>query len=157
MLRFGTFLVVDRPRTVLKILLIFQELNINILSVSSGPVLDPSLFRITIEYASSASKSKDLIERISKHVDVLDAYEMLDQPLLLSELGLFKVRPPTEKAKAILADIIDLFEAEVVDETSGYYIIEVTGEAVKLESFVKKVEEQCNIEEIARSGKVAFP
>ncbi len=157
MLRFGTFLVVDRPRTVLKILLIFQELNINILSLSSGPVLDASLFRITVEYVCSASKSKDLIERIGNHVDVLDAYEMLDQPLLLSELGLFKVNPPTDKAKAKLAETIELFEAEVVDETSGYYIIEVTGEAVKLESFVKKIEEECTIEEIARSGKVAFP
>jgi acetolactate synthase I/III small subunit len=157
LLRFGTFLVADRPRTVLKILLIFQELNINILSLSSGPVLDPSLFRITVEYASSASKSMKLIEKISDHVDVLDAYEMLDQPLLLSELGLFKVSPPTDKAKAILGEIIELFEAEVVDETSGYYIIEVTGEARKLESFVKKIEEECIVEEIARSGKVAFP
>jgi acetolactate synthase I/III small subunit len=157
LLRFGTFLVADRPRTVLKMLLVFQELNINILSLSSGPILDPSLFRITIEYVCSASKSRDLIKKISDHVDVLDAYEMSDKPILLNELGLFKINTPTDKAKAALHKIIELFEAEVVDETSGYYIIEVTGEARKLESFVQKIEEECIVEEIARSGKVAFP
>lgn len=155
-MRLASILVEDKPGTVLKILLVFMHLNINIISLSSGPILDAKQFRITIEYVSDSWESNDLIKKIREHINVLDACEMPEKPLI-SELGLFKVKIPSDKAEDFLKQIVVSFQGQVVDITAGYYIIEVTGEASKLESFSKKVAEECTIEEIARSGKVAFP
>ena len=70
------------------------------------------------------------------------------------ELALIKVRAKPEYRAEILR-IVDIFRSRVVDVSTDYYMVEVTGDEGKIAAFLELLR-PLGIKEIARTGAIAL-
>jgi acetolactate synthase-1/3 small subunit len=69
------------------------------------------------------------------------------------ELILIKISA-TEKTKAEILRINDIFRGKIVDVSPASYTFEITGDESKIQAFIRLVK-PFGVKEIARTGKVA--
>lgn len=148
----ASILVIDRPGTLLRILLVFKQLDYNIGSLSSGRLPNSDLFRISIEYEGKALQDAFLFKKISDQVNVLEAVELPIDLTVWSELKLVRVKVPNKRVKEEVSRLVGQYQGEIIEKHPNHYIISATGD----EGFIKELQEIAVIEEIARSGKVAL-
>lgn len=133
---------------------LFSARGYNIESLTVAPTEDPSLSRMTIV----TSGSDDVIEQISKQlnklVDVVKVVDISEAAHLERELMLIKVRA-TGKDREEVKRMADIFRGRIVDVTDSSYVIELTGNQGKLDSFIGAIDRALILETV-RSGIVGI-
>jgi len=101
-----------------------------------------------IESLCVAETTDPLISRITQVMDFTGI------AFVQREMALIKVRAKPEHRAEILR-MVDIFRSRVIDVSSKYYIVEITGDEDKVSAFLNLLNPM-GIKEIARTGAIAL-
>ena len=133
---------------------LFSGRGFNIESLSVGETIDPEISRITIVTRGDDRIIEQVTKQLRKLVDVIKVTDLTDLNFVDREMILIKISA-TEKTKADILRINDIFRGKIVDVSPASYTFEVTGDGGKIQAFLKLVK-PFGVKEIARTGKVAI-
>ena len=98
--------------------------------------------------------SDDIIEQITKQlnklVEVVKVVDLSEAPHIERELMLIKVRA-TGKDREEMKRMAEIYRGRIIDVTESTYVIELTGTAAKLDSFIEATDKTLILETV-RTG-----
>jgi len=129
---------------------LFSARGYNIETLTVAPTEDASLSRLTIV----TSGSDDIIEQITKQlhklIDVVKVTDLSEISHIERELMLIKVRA-TGNDREEMKRMCDIYRGRIIDVTNSTFVIELTGDGMKLDSFIKHIAPELIIETV-RTG-----
>ncbi len=147
-------LVENKPGVLARIAGLFSRRGFNIDSLAVGPTEQSEISRMTIVVNVEESPLEQVTKQLNKLVEVIKIVELDPAASVNRELLLVKVRADGDTRGQVL-EMVQLFRAKVIDVAPDAVSIEVTGNAEKLEAFLR-VLEPFGIRELVQSGMVAI-
>jgi len=129
---------------------LFSARGYNIESLTVAPTEDASLSRMTIVTTGSDDIIEQITKQLNKLVDVVKVVDLSEAAHIERELMLIKVRA-TGKDREEMKRMADIFRGRVIDATESSYVIELTGNQTKLDSFIGAIDNSLILETV-RSG-----
>ncbi len=145
--------VENRPGVLSRVVGLFSGRGFNIESLSVGETIDPEISRITIVTRGDDRIIEQVTKQLRKLVDVIKVTDLTDLNFVDREMILIKIKA-SEKTKAEILRINDIFRGKIVDVSPTSYTFEITGDEGKILAFIRLVK-PFGVKEIARTGKVA--
>jgi acetolactate synthase-1/3 small subunit len=145
--------VENRSGVLSRVVGLFSGRGFNIDSLSVGETIDPEISRITIVTTGDDRIIEQVTKQLRKLIDVIKVTDLTDLNFVDREMILIKVNA-TDKNKAEILRINDIFRGKIVDVSQASYTFEITGDEGKIQAFIKMVK-PFGVKEIARTGKVA--
>lgn len=145
--------VENRPGVLSRVVGLFSGRGFNIESLSVGETIDPEISRITIVTRGDDRIIEQVTKQLRKLVDVIKVTDLTDLYFVDREMILIKIKA-SEKTKAEILRINDIFRGKIVDVSPTSYTFEITGDEGKILAFIRLVK-PFGVKEIARTGKVA--
>ncbi len=133
---------------------LFSGRGFNIESLTVAETLDPTVSRITLVTRGDDQVLEQIEKQLNKLVPVIKVIDFGDSPHVEREMALVKIAA-SEKTRAEIMNIIDIFRGKVIDVSPRSYIVELTGDEEKI-SAVLELLTPLGIQEIVRTGKVAM-
>ena len=118
---------------------LFSARAYNIESLTVAPTEDPSLSRMTIVSIGSDDIIEQITKQLNKLVEVVKVVDLSEAAYIERELMLVKVRA-TGKDREEMKRIADIFRGRIIDVTDSTYVIELTGNGAKLDSFIQAID-----------------
>ena len=148
-------LVENKPGVLTHISGLISRRAFNIESLTAGYTEETDMTRITmVVEAGDECELEQVINQLSKLIDVIKIIDLTGQDRIHRELALIKVTaPPAQRAEII--NIVEIFRAHIVDVNKETMIIELTGEESKIDAMCEMLEDY-GIKEIVRTGRVAI-
>jgi acetolactate synthase-1/3 small subunit len=147
-------LVENKPGVLARVAGLFSRRGFNIESLAVGPTEHPEVSRMTILVSAEGNALEQITKQLNKLINVLKIVELEPSQAVQRELLLVKVRADEGNRSAVL-DIVELFNAKVVDVSPEALTVEVIGPPAKLEAVLKMMEPY-GIREMVQSGMVAL-
>ncbi len=147
-------LVEDKPGVLNRIASLFRRRTFNIESLTVGHTDTAGVSRMTIMVESDPASVERLMQYLYKLVNVIQVEDLTSKPMVSRDLAMIKVSTASEK-RAEIFQMVEVFRARVVDVTQNSLIIEITGNADKIDGFVE-VLKPLGIIEMVRTGAVAM-
>ncbi|MBV2235528.1 MAG: acetolactate synthase small subunit [Sterolibacterium sp.] len=129
---------------------LFSARAYNIESLTVAPTEDPSLSRMTIVSVGSDDVIEQITKQLNKLINVVKVVDLSEAPHVERELMLVKVRA-TGKDREEMKRMSDIFRGHIVDVTDSTYVIELTGDDVKLDAFLQAIDPALILETV-RTG-----
>lgn len=129
---------------------LFSARGYNIESLTVAPTNDPTLSRLTVVTTGTDRVIEQITKQLNKLVDVVRLTDLTESTFIEREIMLIKVRA-VDYGRDELKRLADIFKSRIIDVTDTSYIIELTGDATKLNAFINAIGED-NIIEVVRSG-----
>ncbi len=129
---------------------LFSARGYNIESLTVAPTEDASLSRMTIVTTGSDDIIEQITKQLNKLVDVIKVVDISEAAHIERELMLIKVRA-TGKDREEMKRMADIFRGRIIDATESSYVIELTGNQTKLDSFIGAIDNTLILETV-RSG-----
>jgi acetolactate synthase-1/3 small subunit len=146
-------LVENKPGVLARVASLFSRRGFNIDSLAVGPTEHPEISRMTIVVNVEELPLEQVTKQLNKLVNVIKIVELDPAASVQRELLLVKVRADLATRSHVL-ETVQLFRAKVVDVAPDAVTIEATGNAEKLDAFLR-VLEPFGIKELVQSGMVA--
>lgn len=143
-------LVENTPGLVSHVSGLFSRRGYNMESFSAGVTADPRYSRVTITVSGDEQILEQIEKQLAKLEDVIDIKTLNPGESVVRELMLVKISAKAEDRQSVLA-ITSIFKGKVVDVTHDAMVLEVTGHADKLQSFLDMLDDY-EILELARTG-----
>ena len=134
---------------------LFSARAYNIESLSVAPTEDPTISRLTLVTRGSPEMIEQITKQLNKLVDVIRLIDLNEGAALERELMLIKVRAIGAEQRAELQRLAEVYGGRIVDVTESSYIIEMTGDAAKLDAFIETVSAK-RVLEVVRSGALGI-
>jgi acetolactate synthase I/III small subunit len=147
-------IVQDQPGVMSRVVSLFRRRSFNIEEIAVGPTETPGLSRITLMVDGSTVEVDQVIKQLYKLIEVLKVVDLTEEPAVERELALIKLNA-TAQNRAEIMQIVDIYEARIVDLTRTTMIIEVARSVEKVEALISLLR-PFGIKEIARTGRVAM-
>ncbi len=145
-----SILLENEPGALSRVVGLFSARGYNIDSLTVAPTEEPTVSRMTIVSLGN----DDLIEQITKHlnrlVEVVKVVDLSEGEFAERELMLVKVHAVAREREE-MKRLSDIFRGRIIDVTDKTYTIELTGDASKLDAFLKAIEAG-SIMEMVRTG-----
>jgi acetolactate synthase I/III small subunit len=149
-----TVLLEDHLTTLNRAVGLIRRRKFPVHSLAVGPTDTPGVSRLTIMMKSDQATAERAAQHLQKIVGVREAMAIPPDEAVTREIALVKLRPaPPQYAE--LLDVVQLYHAAVVEESSDVAIVELTGSEAFVLSCVRALE-RFTIVEVARSGAVAL-
>jgi acetolactate synthase I/III small subunit len=129
---------------------LFSARGYNIESLTVAPTEDASLSRMTLVTSGSDDVIEQITKQLNKLIDVVKLIDLAESAHIERELMMIKIKT-TEKTRAEVKSMTDIFRGRILDISPETYVIEVTGPSQKLDAFIATVD-AANIIEVVRSG-----
>jgi acetolactate synthase-1/3 small subunit len=149
-----SLLVDNQPGVLSRVAGFFSGRGFNIDSLCVSETTDPDVSRITLVAYGDMLIVEQIKKQLNKLINVLKVTDFTGSQYVQREMALIKVRAKPEHRAEILR-MVDIFRSRIVDVSSNYYIIEVTGDEGKLMALLNLLKPM-GIKEIARTGVVAL-
>lgn len=133
---------------------LFSARGYNIESLTVAPTDDATLSRMTLVTSGSEEIVEQIIKQLNKLVDVVELIDLTEHPHLAREMLLIKFDVSGGNHE-LVKHVADIFRARILDVTPGLYTVELTGSALKLDSFIEALNE-VPIIEVVRSGAMGI-
>ncbi|HAE61397.1 MAG TPA: acetolactate synthase small subunit [Eubacteriaceae bacterium] len=151
MKRYVLSLLVENNSGVLsRIAGLFARRCFNIDSLTVGTTEDETLSRMTIVVIGDEQILEQIKKQLNKLVEVIKVIELSPYDSISRELVFIKVKASNETRSNII-EISNIFRANIVDVAHESLILELTGDAGKIEAFTNLME-PFGILEFIRSG-----
>nr|YP_009243891.1 acetohydroxyacid synthase small subunit [Sporolithon durum]AMK96133.1 acetohydroxyacid synthase small subunit [Sporolithon durum] len=147
-------LVQDEAGVLSRIAGLFARRGFNIESLAVGPAERKGISRITMVVPGDNRTIEQLTKQLYKLVNILKVQDVTSIPSVERELLLLKIQASIERRSEIL-EIASVFRAKVVDISTHYLILEVTGDPGKMVA-IEQLLTEYGIVEIARTGKISL-
>ena len=133
----------------------FCARGFNIDSLAVGETEDPSISRMTIVVNVDEKMLEQVIKQLHKLIDIIKVIDLTGADSVERELALVKVNTADAAAKSEIMQIAEIFRAKVVDVAPKTLIMEITGDAKKVQTLLDLLR-PFGIKELARTGKIAM-
>ena len=147
-------LLEDRLITFTRAVGLIRRRNLPVRSLAVGPTATPGLSRLTIMIHSDSATADRAVQHLQKVVGVRAAVAFPAGEGVVRELALVKVRAPHERYGELL-DVVQLYNASVVDDSADAMIVELSGSEAFVLSCIRALE-RFGVVEVARSGTIAL-
>ena len=147
-------LLEDRWITLNRAVGLIRRRNLPVRSLAVGPTATPGLSRLTIMLHSDTATADRAVQHLQKVVGVRAAVAFPAGEGVVRELALVKVRAPHERYGELL-DVVQLYNASVVDDSADAMIVELSGSEAFVLSCIRALE-RFGVVEVARSGTIAL-
>jgi acetolactate synthase-1/3 small subunit len=134
---------------------LFSARAYNIESLSVAPTEDPTISRLTLVTRGSPEMIEQITKQLNKLVDVIRLIDLNEGAAIERELMLIKVRAIGAEKRAELQRLADIYGGRIVDVTESSYIMEMTGDAAKLDAFIETISAK-RVLEVVRSGALGM-
>lgn len=149
-------LVDDKPGVLTRVASLFRRLNINIISLTVGRSERQHVSRITIVAEAAPGSGHRIKASLFKLENVIDVDDVGQLSCVTRELALIKVAATAQTRTAIF-QLAEVYRARIVDLAPESLMLEITGQASKIEGLIQVLSEGDNqILEIARSGRMVM-
>jgi acetolactate synthase-1/3 small subunit len=148
-------LVEDKPGVLNRVASLFRRRAFNIESLTVGHTEQPGVSRMTIVVDSSRTDAQKVVQNMYKLVNVIQIVDVTEDPSVMRDLALIKVRANGGGTRAEVMQIVETFRARVVDVALKTLVVEVTGTDEKIDGLVD-VLRPYGIVEMVRTGRVAM-
>jgi acetolactate synthase-1/3 small subunit len=133
---------------------LFTRRGYNIESISAGITERSDITRITIVVTGDNKILEQVLKQCQKLVDVIKIASLKYNESVTRELAIISVSAKQENRSRII-EIADVFSANIVDMAEDAIILEVVGNARRINSIIQLLS-PFGIEDIARTGVVAL-
>jgi acetolactate synthase I/III small subunit len=147
-------LLEDRLATLTRAVGLIRRRNLPVRSLAVGPTATPGLSRLTLMMNSDRSTADRAVLQLQKVVGVRGAVAFPARDGVARELALVKVRSESSRAGELL-DVIQLYNASILDESPEATIVELSGSEAFVLSCIRALE-RFGIIEVVRSGTIAL-
>ena len=149
-----SILVDNEPGVLSRIAGLFSSRNFNIESLCVAETTDPAASRITLVTKGDQSILEQIKKQLNKLINVIKVSDFTGKPHVEREMTLIKIRAKPENRAEILR-MADIFRSRIVDVSPDYYIVEVTGDAGKIQAFLTLLKPM-GIKDIVMTGALAL-
>ncbi|MDE2598893.1 MAG: acetolactate synthase small subunit [Rhodocyclaceae bacterium] len=129
---------------------LFSARGYNIESLTVAPTEDPSMSRMTIVSIGSDDVIEQITKQLNKLIDVIKVVDLSEAAHVERELMLIKVRA-VGKDREEMKRMADIFRGNIIDVTDSTYLVELTGDSVKLDAFIGAIDNDLILETV-RTG-----
>ncbi|MDD4346497.1 MAG: acetolactate synthase small subunit [Desulfitobacteriaceae bacterium] len=147
-------LVENRPGVLTHISGLISRRAFNIESIAAGYTEEADTTRITIIVEADVIELEQVVNQLSKLIDVIKIIDLTGTDLIHRELALIKVKASSETRPDIV-DVVHIFRARIVDVNPETMVIELSGEERKIDALCQMLNNH-GIIEIVRTGKIAL-
>lgn len=147
-------LVKNRAGVMMRVASLYSRRGYNIESVAVGTTEDPEISRMTLVVDADDVVLEQITKQLNKLVDVIKVSDITKDQMIERELALIKVTADASNRSEIL-QIVDIFRARIVDVAEKSVVIEVTGDASKLDAMFQLLRPY-GIKELVRTGRIAI-
>lgn len=147
-------LVENRPGVLTHISGLISRRAFNIESIAASYTEEADTTRITIVVQADELELEQVVNQLSKLIDVIKVTNLTAVDAIQRELALIKVKASSE-TRSDIVDIVDIFRAKIVDVNRETMVIELTGEETKIDALCEVLKDH-GIIEIVRTGKIAL-
>ncbi|MDE5285218.1 MAG: acetolactate synthase small subunit, partial [Buchnera aphidicola] len=128
---------------------LFSQRGYNIETVTIAPTEDPTLSKMTIQTVGNTKSIEQIEKQLHKLIDVLKVVKIDNNSYIERELMLLKIKF-TEKKRIDIQHITEIFRGSIVDITDKTYILQISGNTKKLDSFFYTIKKVSEIIEVTR-------
>jgi len=146
--------VEDQPGVLNRIASLFRRRNFNIVSLNVGRTHEPGISRMTVVIEADDDKARRIEANLYKLVNVLSVEDITNQPNIVRDIALIKVKAPPEKRGEVL-QLCQVFRARAVDVGPDTLVVEITGTQDKILGLLT-ILEPFGVLEMVQSGTVAM-
>ena len=123
--------------------------------ICGAPTHDPAISRITIKTKSTPSQFVEIQAQLNRLIDVIKLRDMtLDEKSVKREMALVSIGVTPENRTELL-QLVQIFNAKIVNAGVDSYIVEVTGTEDKVNSLIELLR-PLGIKKVTRSGILAL-
>jgi len=148
-------LVENEPGVLNRVASLFRRRAFNIDSLTVGRTHKPYVSRMTIRVDAGPEYAKKIATNLQKLVNIIDVKVLNDEPHVVRDLALIKVRNDDAESRNTITEICDRYPARIIDVGPAVAIIEMVGTEELLEQFIEEVR-PVGIVEMIRTGIVAM-
>jgi acetolactate synthase-1/3 small subunit len=134
---------------------LFSRRGFNIESLAVGTCEEPGMSRITITVLGDDAQIEQVQKQLNKLIDVIKVSDITYMERVERELALIKVAADPGSTRAEVMQVATIFRAQIVDVAAKSVVLEVTGDADKIDA-LEKLLRQYGVKELVRTGKVAI-
>ena len=147
-------LVEDKPGVLNRVASLFRRRGFNIESITVGHSEVPHLSRMTLVLDGATTQVEQVRKQLDKVIEAVKVYEISGDNMIARELALVKVQATSANRSEII-QIVDIFQATIVDVARDSVTVMVTGDEDKIDSLLDLLH-NFGIKEIARTGRIAM-
>ncbi len=147
-------LVENKPGVLSRIAGLFTRRGYNIDSLAVSPTEDPGRSRMTIAVDASRFPVEQITKQLDKLVNVIKIRDMDPENTVSREMALMKVSADARTRSEVI-QLVEIFEARIIDVTPESLTIQVTGETDELVNF-EQLLRPFGLIELVKTGVVAL-
>ena len=150
-----TMLVANKPSVTSRVTGLFSGRGYNMESICGAPTHDPNVSRITIKTKATPDQFIEIQAQLNRLIDVIKLRDMThEEKAVKREMALVSVAV-NDESRTKLIQIVDIFNAKIVNAGTDSYIVEVTGTEDKVNAIVDLLK-PLGIKKLTRSGILAL-
>ena len=142
----------NKPGVLIRIALVFARRGYNIDSLVVSQSNDPAFSRMTITATGDPATLDLMLKQLNRLVDVIQAKDLTDVPVIKKELALFKVKI-NEENRSELLQLLHAFDVKPFDICDEAVIFSVDSSGEKIDG-IKQILAPFGLIEVIRSGKI---
>ncbi len=150
MRRIISILLENQPGSLSRVVGLFSQRGYNIDTLTVAATEDTSLSRLTLTTNGDDLKIEQITKQLHKLIDVVKVMDITEGAHLERELMLLKVKA-SGASRAEVKRCVDIFRGQIVDVGPTTYVVQVTGNSSKLDSFIEALGDAV-ILEVVRTG-----
>jgi acetolactate synthase I/III small subunit len=147
-------LVENKPGVLSRVAGLFTRRGFNIDSLAVSPTEDPERSRMTIAVDASRHPVEQITKQLDKLINVIKVRDLDPELMVSRELALFKVRT-SGAGRAEVIQLVEIFEAKIVDVTAETLTIELAARSGTLVQF-EELMRPYGLIELVKTGVVAL-
>jgi len=125
----------------------------NIESVIAAPTENPDIYKIHLVISGTEEKVEQMTKQLNKLIDTIKVVDISHKKnFLVHEFILLKVN--ALKNRTDIFELINVFEARILDVTRTHITVDLSGPTLKIERFIDLLRPY-GIKEFVRSGDIA--
>jgi len=154
MLHTITVLVENKSGVLARIAGLFAGRGYNILSLAVAETENPNLSRMTITASGDDMEIEQICKQLNKLINVIKVNDVTVQEHIARELLLVKLNV-TKETRTSIPEIVNIFEAKVIDLTENTMTIQAIASPSKISNLIKNLK-NFGIKELSRTGRIAI-
>lgn len=144
----------DEPGVLNRTTSLIRRRGFNIDSITVGHSETQGLSRMIIIVDGATTAVEQVRKQLAKLIDIVKITDISEEDIVDRELALIKVEANNDTRSEIM-QIATIFRANILDLTPDSAMIEVTGDASKVQSLIELLR-GFGIMELARTGRIAM-
>jgi acetolactate synthase-1/3 small subunit len=134
---------------------LFSARGYQIDTLCVGATLEEGVARMTLTTHGNDQIIEQIIKQLRKLVKVIKVTDLTERPHVEREMVMLTVSAEMGEHRQEVLNLVEIFRAKVVDVSNDAFIVEMTGNAEKVEAFIELLK-PIGIREIVRTGTVAI-